>query len=329
MRHKIRLELQWLGTRYSGWQAQPNVSGPPSLFEVVHAALKQATGQDGGPVVAGRTDKGVHAMRQLATVTVRGPPRDGEGEAAAAERRRALDALVPQLNALLPSDVRVLHVADAPPSAHALADASRKTYSYFLLAGPLGTAERCAAWAVGCWLLPKSVDVQAMARAAAALPGHHDFRSFTSTQDPRCDTHRTLHAVRIAPCEHYAFPLLGCFCADQPAAPLPLGACPRCSSTEPPDGDAPTAAPAAPPETRPPPPAQQLAQLVQLQFVGAGFLKHQVRRLVGLLVRIGLGEEAEADGTAAVRAALADAASFDRRRAPTAPAQGLWLESVE
>ena len=178
MRHKLRLELQWLGTRYSGWQAQPNAPGPPSLFEVVHEALKQATGQDGGPVIAGRTDKGVHAMHQLATVTIRGPPRDGEGEAAAAERRLTLHALVPQLNALLPADVRVLDVADAPPSAHALADATRKTYSYFLLAGP-SAAERWAVWAVGCWVLPRPVDVEAMVRAAAALPGRHDFRSFT------------------------------------------------------------------------------------------------------------------------------------------------------
>ena len=67
-------------------------------------------------------------------------------------------------------------------------------------------------------------------------------------------------------------------------------------------------------------------QLIQLQFVGEGFLKHQVRRLVGLLVRIGLGEEEE---PGVVRAALDEPATFDRRRAPTAPAEGLWLECVE
>ena len=126
MRHKLRLELQWLGTNYCGWQAQPGVPGPPSIFEVVHAALKEATGQDGGPVAAGRTDKGVHAMRQAATVTVRGPPRadaggggdgdgDGDGDgaasAAATERRAELEALIARLNALLPPDVRALSVA--------------------------------------------------------------------------------------------------------------------------------------------------------------------------------------------------------------------------
>ena len=136
----------------------------------------------------------------------------------------------------------------------------------------------------------------------------------TVMSSTRCDTHRTMYAVSVRPREHYAFPLLGCFCAAAPAAPLAPTACTHCSGA--PDG-APAAAAA---EAVAPP------QLVQLQFVGAGFLKHQVRRLVGLLVRIGLGEEAE---LGVVRSALEDTATFDRRRAPTAPAEGLWLERVE
>ena len=65
--------------------------------------------------------------------------------------------------------------------------------------------------------------------------------------------------------------------------------------------------------------------LLQLSFHGDGFLKHQVRRMVGLLVRIGRGDEAED----AARLALCDREAFDRRRAPEAPAAGLWLEAVE
>jgi tRNA pseudouridine38-40 synthase len=342
MRHKLRLELQWLGTHYCGWQAQPGVPGPLSIYEVLHAALKEATGQDGGPVPAGRTDKGVHAMQQAVTVTVRGPPRadtggggdddagagDGEGAsspAATAVRRAELEALVARLNALLPPDVRALSAADAPPSAHALTDAVRKTYSYFIIAGP-SAPERCAAWGVACWLLPSAVDLRAMALAAEALTGHHDFRSFTSTQDPRRDTHRTIEAVRVRACEHYAFPLLGGFCAAAPGAPQPPASSPYYGACWGGDGGggggvsgggggaSGGGAAAAPP------------QLIQLQFVGEGFLKHQVRRMVGLLVRIGLGKEGEPE---AVRAALDEPAAFDRRRAPTAPAEGLWLESVQ
>ena len=66
----------------------------------------------------------------------------------------------------------------------------------------------------------------------------------------------------------------------------------------------------------PPPPSTGVRRL----------LPSQVRRLVGLLVRIGLGEEEEPE---VVRAALDEPGTFDRRRAPTAPAEGLWLECVE
>ena len=315
MRNKLRLELQWLGTAYAGWQAQPNQPGPPSIYEVVHAALKQTTGQDGGPVVAGRTDKGVHAMRQLATVTVRGPP-----PAATEERRLALEGMRETLNGLLPADVRVLGVADAHPSAHALSDSSCKTYSYFVLSGDAAELERCAAWAVGCWLLPP-LDLDKMAAAAALMVGHHDFRSFTSTQDPRHDSHRTIHAVNVRPCAHYAFPLLGCYCAASAAAPLRPESCPCCSVAA---GGSSSSASAA--DTGAAPGGEGgSVRLVQLQFVGAGFLKHQVRRLVGMLARVGSGDEPPE----AVSLALAHTAEFDRRRAPTAPAHGLWLETVE
>ena len=70
----------------------------------------------------------------------------------------------------------------------------------------------------------------AMALAAEALTGHHDFRSFTSTQDPRRDTHRTIEAVRVRACEHYAFPLLGDFCAAAPGAPQPPASAERVCS---------------------------------------------------------------------------------------------------
>ena len=138
--------------------------------------------------------------------------------------------------------------------------------------------------------------------------------------------------MHVRPCEHYAFPLLGCFCAAAPGAPQLPASCPHCGccggigggvvggdggggASSGACGDASGGGAAAAP-----------LQLIQLQFVGEGFLKHQVRRLVGLLVRIGLGEEEE---PGVVRAALDEPATFDRRRAPTAPAEGLWLECVE
>ena len=64
-RKKLVIELQYLGTAYDGWQPQPNQS---SVYDVVAAALHATTGETHGPVVAGRTDKGVHAAHQLVSV---------------------------------------------------------------------------------------------------------------------------------------------------------------------------------------------------------------------------------------------------------------------
>ena len=61
-RKKLVIELQYLGTAYDGWQPQPNQS---SVYDVVAAALHKCTDEMHGPVVAGRTDKGVHAAHQL------------------------------------------------------------------------------------------------------------------------------------------------------------------------------------------------------------------------------------------------------------------------
>ena len=150
MRHKLRLTLQWLGTGYCGWQAQPG-SDSLSVSEVVHEALVAVTsGQSGGPVAAGRTDKGVHAMSQSVTVTIRGPPVPEDRDEAA--RARELDEMRDQLNAQLPTDVRVLRVEDAAGSANARWEATEKTYAYFVLCASAEALPELDAWRVGAWL---------------------------------------------------------------------------------------------------------------------------------------------------------------------------------
>ena len=120
----------------------------------VEALIRATTGQDGGPVPAGRLDKGVHAMEQIVTVTIRGPAPPVGTPA----RARELATMVYELNARLPPDVRVLSVDDAPPKAHAIGMSGGKTYSYFV---GVDVAE---AWAGYCWRQPQ-LDVEAMRTA--------------------------------------------------------------------------------------------------------------------------------------------------------------------
>ena len=112
-RKKLVIELQYLGTAYDGWQPQPNQS---SVYDVVATALHKCTGETHGPVVAGRTDKGVHAKHQL--ISVRTDRSDDDHE-----------ALVATLNAALPKDVRVLSAREAPATFHATTSVRQKTYA--------------------------------------------------------------------------------------------------------------------------------------------------------------------------------------------------------
>ena len=111
-RKKLVIELQYLGTAYDGWQPQPNQS---SVYDVVAAALHETTGETHGPVVAGRTDKGVHAAHQLISVRT-DRSRDDDHE-----------ALVAALNAALPKDVRVLSAREGPATFHATTSVRQKT----------------------------------------------------------------------------------------------------------------------------------------------------------------------------------------------------------
>ena len=111
-RAKCVLELQYDGTRFCGWQPQP---GEASVHDAVAAAVRQATGNAGGVVAAGRTDRGVHAAHQVVTFRV--------DERPGAERCAELASAIA---AALRPDVRLLSCRGAPKSVHAITAARGK-----------------------------------------------------------------------------------------------------------------------------------------------------------------------------------------------------------
>lgn len=311
MRTKLLLELCFLGTDYCGWQAQPG-EDVPSVHAMVHAALR-AVGIDGGPVAAGRLDCGVHAKQQLVHVNLRRPP-----AFPGPERDRELHDLTQQLNAALPADIRVLRVRDIELKAHALHSSGAKTYCYYIL-NDARIAEGCEAY---CWAIEPPLDTEAMARAAAMLEGTHDFRHLSSAP-PHQDAVRTLQRVEVRRTRHVPLPLVGCLAA--PAADVPVGVaasgtCTMCSAGCDHEGVGP---------------------LIEMQFTAKGFLRHQVRRMVSILVQIGTGEVSEADLALALESSVQSAQQLtdahwhrqheqgDKHKPPRAPAAGLWLHSVE
>jgi tRNA pseudouridine38-40 synthase len=157
----LKLTLEYDGTGFRGWARQP---GERTVEGVVREALSVVFPRAGGLAVAGRTDAGVHATGQVASVEVEGGP----------PVERAADAL----NAALPEDVAVVAAEEAAAGFHARFSAKARTYRYRVRAArtPSPLEARHVLW----W--PRPVDDAALGEAAAALVGEHDFRAFTPTE---------------------------------------------------------------------------------------------------------------------------------------------------
>ncbi len=196
---RLRLDLSYDGTDFSGWAAQPGrrtVAG--CLADALAVLFRQAV----LPVVAGRTDAGVHATGQVAHIDVPKVAlislaprlRNGhESEVPPDEFAGGRYGLLRRLAGLLPPDIRVRSVTLAPAGFDARFSALRRAYRY-----RIGTAE----W--GSEPLRRrdvvdrrrTLDVDAMARAAAALVGLHDFAAFCKPREG-ATTIRELQSLHV------------------------------------------------------------------------------------------------------------------------------------
>jgi tRNA pseudouridine38-40 synthase len=173
----LKLLLQYDGTDYVGWQRQAQGRSVQGELE---AALARIEGAPVTVVGAGRTDAGVHALGQVASLRLRHP-------IAPATLGRAL-------NATLPPDVRVLAVEDAAPGFHARYGARAKTYAYRLWLGDVVPPfERRYAWHV-----PYRLDLDLLRAAARAFEGRHDFAAFGATGSAVAATERTIFSLVVA-----------------------------------------------------------------------------------------------------------------------------------
>jgi tRNA pseudouridine38-40 synthase len=157
----LKLTLEYDGTGFRGWARQP---GERTVEGLVREALQRVFPRADGLAVAGRTDAGVHATGQVASVEVEGGPPVEHAAAA--------------LNAALTDDVAVLGAEEAPTGFHARFSAKARSYRYRVHASriPSPLEARRALW----W--PRPVDDDGLVEAAGLLRGGHDFRAFTPTE---------------------------------------------------------------------------------------------------------------------------------------------------
>lgn len=158
-----KLELEYEGTRYRGWQMQHNARTIQG--EMQDAARKLFAGKF-EVYGSGRTDAGVHAVGQVAHLKVD-------------ELRANITPKQIQFgfNDVLPHDINVLKVLNAPDTFHARHDAIARYYLYQI------STRRTALAKNFVWWIKDDLDANAMAKAAKMLIGKHDFRSFCETEE--------------------------------------------------------------------------------------------------------------------------------------------------
>jgi tRNA pseudouridine38-40 synthase len=158
---RLKLTLEYDGTAFHGWAAQPGLLTVEGVFS---QALEQVFPRWGELAVAGRTDAGVHALGQVASVEVEGGP-PPEHVAAA-------------LNAELPQEVAVVAVEQAPSDFHARHSARSRSYRYRIY-----RRRTPSPFELGrSWWIPRPLDEERLAESAELLLGEHDFRAFTPSE---------------------------------------------------------------------------------------------------------------------------------------------------
>jgi tRNA pseudouridine38-40 synthase len=155
---RLRIDLAYDGTNFSGWATQPNRR---TIQELVEQAIGTITQTKIESIVAGRTDAGVHATGQVIHVDV--------------PESINLEEIAYKLNRILDEDIRIMRVSIAPEAFHARFSALRRRYIYKILDQnlPIPPINR---YDIASWYRP--LDAELMNSASSLVLGHHDFAAF-------------------------------------------------------------------------------------------------------------------------------------------------------
>ena len=164
-----KLLLAYDGTDFHGWQVQPQAT---TIQGALAQAIFRVTGEAVLPQGSGRTDAGVHALAQVASVSLSAPiPPEN---------------LVRALNRTLPAAIRVLSAETIEPDFHARHSAISKTYEYRVLFVDPFAGSICSPWqARFVYAVERPLLLDKLQQAAALVLGEHDFTSFAATDPDR------------------------------------------------------------------------------------------------------------------------------------------------
>ena len=206
MRYKITFSYD--GTNFNGYQVQPNLR---TVQECLENAVSYMNKQEYTSVTSsGRTDKGVHALNQVAHFDL--------------NINNTLDKIKRGLNSNLPDDIHIIDVEKVSEDFHARYSVKKKEYIYKMNLGEYNPMDRNYIYQYN-----KEIDIDAISKAIKYFEGTHDFTSFVSSEDIREDKVRTIYKTNV----------------------------------------------------------KVKNNILEISFIGNGFMKYQVRNMVGLLISIG------------------------------------------
>lgn len=295
MSRNLKITLAYDGSEFHGWQVQP---GYPTVQGILSECLGRITGESVLPQGSGRTDTGVHALAQVASVRLSSP----------IPERNLLTAL----NDILPAAVRVTEVEMVEQEFHARHSAKAKTYRYRIYRGDI-----CPPFlAKHVHHDPYPMDEDAMIRASEFIVGTFDFTSFAASDPERAARITQGRNVRKVGTRSSGI-------AEQEFDERRGNAGTRGTDTD--DEDAADSLSLKQGNLRTVYSSLWARTPEELSYTvrGNGFLHHMVRNLVGTFLQVGKGSLRVDDIPAILAAKNRSAAGA------TAPACGLYLVSVE
>lgn len=240
---RYRIDFSYDGTNFNGYQLQPNLRTVQNELEKAVSYLNRQTYTS--VQSSGRTDKGVHALNQVAHFDL--------------DINTTLDKIKRGLNSNLPEDIHVIKVTEVKEDFHARFSAKKKEYVYKINVGEYNSMERNYVYQYN-----RPLDINKMMEAIKYFEGTHDFTSFVSSEDERENKVRTIIKTDI----------------------------------------------------------KKKKDIIEISFQADGFMKYQVRNMVGLLIAIGNGKKEVSDVEKIINAK-------DRTKSvKTAAAEGLYLRKV-
>ncbi len=172
----VKILLEYDGTAYCGWQRQKNAL---SIQEVLETAISSITGEKIHVIGSGRTDRGVHALGQVANFKT--------------NTRIPIEKLPYAINSKLPEDIVVKHAEKVAENFHARFSAKSKIYTYTIYNSkfPSPLLRRYS------YFCPRPLDIEAMKRAAEKLVGIHDFKAFMASGSEVKSTVRHIQRLEV------------------------------------------------------------------------------------------------------------------------------------